>query len=54
MQGPYVAMPGISVSTTCFLRAAPLVSAMRLISTISPTVANDLVGTTVTAQGMAA
>src|SRR5580704_17356351 len=37
MQGPYAAMRRISVSTTCFLRAAPLVSAMRLISTIPPT-----------------
>ena len=37
------AIPRTSVSTTCFLRVAPLVSAMRLISTIPPAVANDLV-----------
>ena len=54
MHGPYAAIPGISASTTCFSRAAPLVSAMRLISMIPPTVAKDLVGTTVTAQGMSA
>ena len=47
-------MPGMSASTTCFSRVAPLVSAIRLISMIPPTVANDLVGTTVTAQGMSA
>ena len=47
-------MPGMSASTTSFRRWAPLVSAIKLISMIPPTVAKDLVGTTVTAQGMPA
>ena len=48
------AMPGTLASMTCFLRVAALVSAIRSISMIPPTVANDLVGTTVIAHGMPA
>ena len=48
------AMPGTLASMTCFLRVAALVSAIRSISMIPPNVAKDLVGTTVTAQGMSA
>jgi len=54
MHGPYAAMPGMSASITSFLRVAASVNAKRLISIIPPSVAKDLVRTTVTAQGIAA
>jgi hypothetical protein len=44
----------MSASITSFRRVALFVSAIRLISMIPPTVANDLVGTTVIAHGMPA
>jgi hypothetical protein len=44
----------MSAATTCLRRLAALVSASRLISMIPPSVANDLVGTNVKAQGIVA
>jgi len=52
--GPKAAVPGMLASITSFRRVAPFVSAIRLISMIPPTVAKDLVGTTVIAHGMPA